>query len=91
MVIYYLHKTNLKNHLNTAHINPKTMNKQIILLPVLAAILFFSFGTASVSVYAQTDNNINNQTANLDQIASNLTQASEALSGGGNYTEVSPN
>ncbi len=74
------------------------MNKQIILLPVLAAIVFFSFGTASsslpkpdpasASVYAQTDNNINNQTANLDQNASNLTQVSEALSEGGNYTEA---
>ena len=76
------------------------MDKQIILLPVLAAIVFFSLGPASsnipkpdpasVYVYAQTDNNnnISNQTANLDQIASNLTQASEALSEGGNYTEA---
>jgi hypothetical protein len=69
------------------------MNNQSILLPVLASIVFFSFGispspltkidTVSVSVYAQTDNNIiNNQTANLDQIASNITQASQSLSGG---------
>ncbi len=87
------------------HINPKIMDKRLFLLPALAAIVFFSFGTASsssssilpksdlASVYAQTGNNGNNnngtdnQTANLDQLASNLTQAREAISSG-NSTEA---
>jgi hypothetical protein len=46
----------------------------------------------TVSVYAQTDNSNNNnstynQTTNLDQLASNLTQAREAISAG-NSTEA---
>src|SRR3989337_3034718 len=75
--------------------NSKIMNNQLILLPILAAIVFFSFGTSSsipksdlASVYAQMDdNNNNNQTANLGQLEANLTQAREALAGGGNSTE----
>ena len=62
--------------------NSKIINNQLILLPILAAIVFFSFGTSSsmpkpdlASVYAQTDNNNNNQTANLGQLEANLTQA----------------
>jgi hypothetical protein len=81
----------------------KAVNKRLFLLPTLAAaIVFFSFGTAGsgsgtlpkpdiVSVYAQTYNNnnnsTNNQTANLDQLSSNLTQAREAISAG-NSTEA---
>lgn len=76
--------------------NSKIMNNQLILLPILAAIVFFSFGTSSsipksdlASVYAQMDdNNNNNQTANLGQLEANLTQAREALSAGGNSTET---
>lgn len=82
-------------------INPKIMNKKLFLLPAIAAaIVFFSFGAAIsssslpksdiVSVYAQTDDNnnnsTNNQTTNLDQLASNLTRAREAISAG-NSTE----
>lgn len=74
--------------------NSKIMNNQLILLPILAAIVFFSFGTSSsmpkpdlASVYAQTDNNNNNQTANLGQLEANLTQARQALYAGGNSTE----
>lgn len=76
--------------------NSKIMNNHLILLPILAAIVFFSFGTSSsipksypVSVYAQMDdNNNNNQTASLGQLEANLTQAREALSAGGNSTET---
>jgi hypothetical protein len=72
------------------------MNSQLLLIPVLVAIVFFSFGMLGsmpesdpVSVYAQTDNNNNNnQTANLGQLEANLTQAREALSAGGNSTET---
>lgn len=74
--------------------NSKIMNNQLILLPILAAIVFFSFGTSSsmpksdlASVYAQTDDNNDNQAANLGQLEANLTQAREALAGGGNSTE----
>lgn len=71
------------------------MNKQLILLPVLTAIMFFSFWTFSstpksdlASVYAQIDNSSNNQQAsNFGQLEANLTQAREALAGGGNSTE----
>lgn len=54
------------------HINPKTMNKRLFLLPALAVaiIVFFSFGTASSGsnlpksdialVYSQTSNSNNN-------------------------------
>ncbi len=71
------------------------MDKQLILLPVLTAIMFFSFWTFSstpksdlASVYAQIDNSSNNQQAsNFGQLEANLTQAREALAGGGNSTE----
>ncbi len=75
--------------------NSKITNKKLILIPVLTAIMFFSFATSGsmpksdlASVYAQTDNNNNNQTANLGQLESNLTQAREALAAGGNSTET---
>lgn len=88
----------IENYLNIIRINPKMMNNHLLLIPILAAIVFFSFETVdtimpksgSVSVYAQTDNNNNNnnQTANLGQLEANLTQAREALSSGGNSTET---
>ena len=84
-------------------INPKTVNRKLFLLPALAAaIVFFSFGAAGsgsgslpksdiASVYAQADssnnNSTNKQATNLDQLASNLTQAREAISAG-NSTEA---
>ena len=71
------------------------MNSQLLLIPVLTAIVFFSFGISGstpksdiASIYAQNDNINNNQTANLGQLEANLSQAREALSAGGNSTET---
>ena len=71
------------------------MNNQLLLIPVLAAIVFFSFGVSGgapksdiASIYAQNDNISNKQTANLGQLEANLSQAREALSAGGNSTET---
>jgi hypothetical protein len=92
----------LENRLNITSLT-QTVNKRIFLLPALAAAtVFFSFGTAGsgsgslpksdiASAYAQADssnnNSTNNQATNLDQLASNLTQAREAISAG-NSTEA---